>query len=312
MKMRLLSSQRQLKNLSRESGLYEPTPSEIEKMKRLIFEIFLDIKRVCDSRGLCLMLGGGSALGAVRHKGYIPWDDDMDLMMPRRDYDAFREIFDSELSEKYEIQTPNRAGKPISALYTKVVMRGTERAELQRLNAPGERGLWVDIFPIENAPNSRLMRRLRGFVSDAFAYISVSKYMRTFTSPELKAYMSKTRASKINYNLRMFLGACLWFVKFEKLYCAFDDFSRFKRETDWITVPTGIRHYIGEVHRRGAYFPPSKGEFEGAEALLPRDSGEYLRQLYGADYMTPPPENERERHFYISLKLRAGDADENS
>ncbi len=312
MKIRLLSSQRQLKSLSHESGLYEPSPAETERMKRLTFQIFLDIKRVCDAHGLCLMLGGGSALGAVRHKGYIPWDDDMDLMLPRRDYDTFRQIFNSELSDKYEIQTPNLAGAPISALYTKVVMRNTERVEIQRLNAPGEHGLWVDIFPIENAPDSRVMRALRGFVSDAFAYISVSKYLRKFTSPELKAYMSQTRASKINYNLRMFLGACLWFVRFETLYRAFDNFCRYERETNWITVPTGIRHYVGEAHRRSAYFPPSKCEFEGVETFVPNDSHEYLSQLYGDDYMTPPPERERERHFYISLKLPAGENDENA
>ncbi len=313
MKIRFLSSQRQLKSLSHEqSGLYEPTPKEAERMKRLTFEMYLDVKRFCDAHGLCLMLGGGSALGAVRHKGYIPWDDDIDLMMPREDYDKFRQLFNSELSEKYEIQTQNLPGSPMSAMYTKIVMRGTERVEIQRLNAPGEHGLWLDMFAIENAPNSCIMRALRGFVSNVFAYLSVSKYLYKYTSPELKKYMSGTFASKMNHNLRMFLGACLWFVSFEKMCCAFDNFSRYNHNTNWITVPTGIRHYIGEAHRREAYFPPRRCEFEGAEAFVPNDTHEYLSQLYGADYMTPPPENKRERHFYVTLKLPDGENDENA
>ena len=63
--------------------------------------MFVDIKRICDKHNLILMLSGGSALGAVRHKGFIPWDDDIDLMMPRDDYDKFIDLFEEELGEKY-------------------------------------------------------------------------------------------------------------------------------------------------------------------------------------------------------------------
>ena len=66
-------------------GLYEPTADEMARMKRVMLMMYRDVARVCRENGLTLMLGGGSALGAVRHGGYIPWDDDIDLMMPRAD-----------------------------------------------------------------------------------------------------------------------------------------------------------------------------------------------------------------------------------
>ena len=78
-----------------------------------------------------------------------------------------------------------------------------------------------------------------------------------------------------------------------------------KKNTGWITVPTGIRHYAGEAHRASAYFPPSEWKFEGEMVLLPGDAHEYLSQLYGPDYMTPPPEGRRERHYYVALDLGA-------
>mgnify|MGYP000934529859 FL=1 len=69
--------------------------------------MYSDILRVCEKYNIRVMLGGGSALGAVRHGGFIPWDDDLDLIMPREDYNKFISVFDKELSDLYEITSPN-------------------------------------------------------------------------------------------------------------------------------------------------------------------------------------------------------------
>ena len=139
-------------------GLYEPTADEMARMKRVMLMMYRDVARVCRENGLTLMLGGGSALGAVRHGGYIPWDDDIDLMMPRADYEAFKRVFPQALGEKYVLQAPNTPGCEISNTFMKIILRGTERLELQKLNAPGAHGLWLDVFPIDNAPASAARR----------------------------------------------------------------------------------------------------------------------------------------------------------
>ncbi len=286
-------------------GLYEPTADEMARMKRVMLMMYRDAARVCRENGLTLMLGGGSALGAVRHGGYIPWDDDLDLMMPRADYEAFKRVFPQALGEKYVLQAPNTPGCEISNTFMKIILRGTERLELQKLNAPGAHGLWLDVFPIDNAPASAAARAVRGFFIDALNYLAVSNYLRAFDSAALREYISATPAAKRNYRLRMALGALTAFLPYRTLYNLFDRAAQMKKNTGWITVPTGIRHYAGEAHRASAYFPPSEWKFEGETVLLPGDAHEYLSQLYGPDYMTPPPENRRERHYYVALDLGA-------
>lgn len=306
----MLSSQKQWKDLSHNSKeLYAPTDRETKRMKELILMIYKDVYSVCKAHGLTLMLGGGSALGAMRHKGFIPWDDDMDLMMPRADYETFKTIFDKCLSDKYVLQVPNAAGKTATNLFMKVILKGTTCLELVQKSAPGEHGLWIDIFPIEYAPENKLIRRIKGFFTDALAYICVSNYLYTFDTSEMRAYAEKSKSAKINRMIRMTLGFLTGFISCQRMYDFFDRFSRGRKETGYITIPTGIRHYMGELHKKDAFFPVRETVFEGAEAVWPNEIHEYLKQLYG-DYMTPPPENKRERHMYVALDFGVYGEDE--
>lgn len=301
----MLSSQKQLKNLSYGSDkLYAPTDKELKRMKELILMIYKDVFDVCEKNGLTLFLGGGSALGAVRHGGFIPWDDDMDLMMMRRDYEVFKEIFDQTLSDKYILQVPGAQGKTAANLFMKVILKGTKCLELVQANAPGGHGLWIDIFPIEYAPENKLLRRVKGFFTDALAYTCVSNYMRRFESHEMRAYAMGSRGARINRLIRRTLGFLTLPVPYRKMYDFFDRFSRGRKETGYLTIPTGIRHYMGELHALDAFFPPKETTFEGEKGYLPGNTHEYLHQLYG-DYMTPPPENKRERHLYVALDFGA-------
>ena len=176
------------------------------------------------------------------------------------------------------------------------------RAALQRADMGGALNTreLLDIAGVLQAA-----RAVRGFFIDALNYLAVSNYLRTFDSAALREYVSAAPAAKRNYRLRMALGALTAFLPYRALYNLFDRAAQMKKNTGWITVPTGIRHYAGEAHRASAYFPPSEWKFEGEMVLLPGDAHEYLSQLYGPDYMTPPPEGRRERHYYVALDLGA-------
>lgn len=83
--------------------LHEMTSSESSAMKRALLDIYRDVAKLCEKEGLTLMLSGGSCLGAVRHKGFIPWDDDLDVMMRRDDYERLiRLCKEGRLGDKYE------------------------------------------------------------------------------------------------------------------------------------------------------------------------------------------------------------------
>ena len=297
----MLSSRKQLNNLSFKSDqLYAPTEAERKRMKEILLMIYKDVFEVSEKNGLTLFLGGGSALGAVRHGGFIPWDDDMDLMLMRCDYEKFKVIFDEHLSEKYILQVPGAKGKSPANLFMKVILKDTTCLELVQQNAPGEHGLWVDIFPIEYAPENKFVRRVKGLFIDALAYACVSNYLFRFDSKEMRAYAKGSKGARINRLIRLMIGAVMSFLPYEIWYNFFDRASRGQKETSVITIPTGIRHYMGEMHAKDAFFPPRETTFEGEKAYLPNHTHEYLARLYG-DYMTPPPENKRERHLYVKL-----------
>ena len=79
---------------------------QIELLHKTLFDMLMDIKRVCEKHDITFLLSGGSMLGAVRHKGFIPWDDDLDIMMLRSEYVKFRQAVLSEMTDKYDLVEP--------------------------------------------------------------------------------------------------------------------------------------------------------------------------------------------------------------
>ena len=93
-------------NLSRKNGLHRLTDEETEAIKKVVLEAALDVIALCDENGIPYMLGGGSALGAVRHGGFIPWDDDIDLNIPRKYIPQLIDAIENRYPDKYYIEAP--------------------------------------------------------------------------------------------------------------------------------------------------------------------------------------------------------------
>lgn len=100
--------------------LYQMTDEERLKLQAHLRQMYLEIEKVCDRHGLRMMVAYGSALGALRHQGFIPWDDDLDLLMPREDYDRLINNYADELPQQYKVFAPNSKNGPICR-FTKVV-----------------------------------------------------------------------------------------------------------------------------------------------------------------------------------------------
>ena len=147
-------------NLAKKSQNYRPlTSEELARLKRCYVSIMADFIAVCDKYNLNYILAYGTCLGSVRHKGFIPWDDDVDLAMPRKDYLRFLELADEELGEKYVIKSISKGDKvdyPTIHMY----LKGSKYGGLEDVDKKLEEvnSIFIDIFPYDNVPDNFILR----------------------------------------------------------------------------------------------------------------------------------------------------------
>lgn len=280
--------------------LHEMTNDERIKLQSVLLEMLKDIMKVCDNNNLTILLAGGSCLGAIRHKGFIPWDDDLDVMMSRHDYEEFISILETGvLSEKYEFRYPDGKMDCYSS-FLKIYKRDTIFGSIA--DSPYPKGVFLDIFPIDGVSSSLIIRKLMAFFANALRLISnsVAEYCNTSElmniykkeSPELYKYMKN----------RLLIGKFFSFVAHSKWVYWFDRLVRNNKKTKYLTIPTGRKLYLGELNCHDVFFPPTIAEFEGINVYVPHDYDTYLKTLYG-EYMEIPPVDKRERHFIETMKL---------
>lgn len=271
----------------------------LAELHRVLLEITNDVIDFCEANNLCYFLGGGTALGAVRHKGFIPWDEDVDLVMPRKDYNQFAISFSEKYSDKYIVEVPNSSCVG-SFGYMKIRKKGTVLQELISDESSVE--IFVDIFPLEYAPESRIRQRIEGWYLSLFrdiAYtILYAKQYNRVIKDRIGNCPFKTRFElKAGY----ILGSMLSIIPLKKWVNWLDSCSRHS-EGSHVVIPTGLHNYRHELFSSDYYFPPKKGEFEGRKVNLPNRIEDILTEFYG-DYMVPPPESGRARHFFLQAKF---------
>ena len=296
-----LSTYHLLKN-SKSKNRIEITDEQLKDIQRVLLQILKDFSCVCEKHGFYYSLCGGSALGAVRHKGFIPWDDDIDVFMRRSDYNQFIKLFEKELGEKYRLhslETTPELGMPVS----QVIAKGTV---LRSYNNPDckESGICIDIFVLENAPDIRIVRAIHGFGSLVFGFILSCS--RMYHNRELLLDIFEDSGEEV-------LGAIKkkvrigYFFSFHKLSTWSKRFMQWNsvcknENSKYVVCPTGIKHYFKEIFPRSIYCTTTKLKFEDTELSVIQNYDWALRRLYG-DYMRIPPVEKREKHFALELKI---------
>ena len=281
-------------------GIISISEEEKKELQQILLKMYDDIACVCKKHNIIPMLVGGSALGAIRHQGFIPWDDDLDIALSRKDYHQFQLVFEQELSEKYVLNAPIRS-KAVRARFPKILKKGTVLREINDVSDPEAQGVFLDIFIIENAPDNPLLRKIKGILCNALEFIAGQVQLRENCDILTKRFYLS--AGKSNYYIRRIVGTVFSMFRTSRWMMFVDRAVQCNNpESKYCTLATGRKHYLGEMLERSVLFPACEGVFEGRKVFLPSNPDAYLKNLYG-DYMTIPPIEKREQHFIREIRL---------
>ena len=277
----------------------ELTDLERVTLKQTLLEIYKDILYVCTENNIVCFLGGGSCLGAVRHNGFIPWDDDLDLLLFRHDYEKLPSLLNKYYGDKYAIIGPHYIrNNPFN--FIKVEKKGT----LIRTLFDDETdtfGIAIDIFPIDSIPSNRLSNLIHGIILNSIFYIAIcTKLYQKPTMADKVLFDTKEGKKKLLF--RKIVGFLFSWFHYSKWMLIGDKIASKSYKSEVTAIPSGRLHYFGEIHNLQVYFPPIKKSFEGIESFIPNDYDKYLSALYG-DYMQIPPPEKREKHFIVDIKF---------
>lgn len=290
---------------SSDEGLYEVSEEELKKIHTLLADMLEDIAAVCKKYDIKWILTAGGMLGAVRHQGFIPWDDDMDINMTRGDFNKLKDVFEAELGDKYVLAIPGDPGYPWT--FPKIYKKGTKFKGIQTTNY-SECGFFVDIFILENTHNNKFLRYIHGLKATFYAAVVSAVRTKRFKKDYLK-FTKNNRKSYRSVKLMIFIGKLFWFKSLESWLKSADKcYSKVKKaDSKYIVVPSGTQHYFGELYLRDKMCTTKDVAFEDHFFPIPEDYDYYLSRRYG-DYMTMPPVGERRNHVVVELDF--GDKEE--
>lgn len=254
-----------------------------DEIRSLEFSLLCELDRICRKHNITYYLGWGTLLGAVRHKGYIPWDDDIDVLIPIDELVRFEEVCKHELRDDCYVQSRN-INKYNSIFWRRIGLKNTTSADVRELHIHADYGLCIDIFPIYQLPDDESKRSAYIKKIRTFKLLSL-KYLHALTLD--KAANKKEKIKKLIHKFTPDFVNLGWSNHLLKYFVA-------KQQKDG-------KEYIDYAENNPIFYPADifeeriELEFEGKMFYAPAKYDEYLKICYG-DYMKLPPENERVNH----------------
>ena len=285
--------------------LHALTSEERLQLQAHLRGMYVEIEKVCDRHGLRMCAGYGTVLGALRHGGFIPWDDDMDLLMPRDDYDKFVNLYAGELPRHLKVYAPNSKNGPI-ARFAKVVDIDT-RFTATDDSDDDRNGIFIDIFPIENTISNMTVIRAKRLCAMFLMVVasSVAQYASRREEHLYRRLMCSTLSGKRTYQLRSFIGWAFSFLYVAQWYNILDRWLQHGRPTPVCSVPSGdaARWKYFTPYPWNLYFPVRRVRFDDIEIYIPHQAEHHCEIEYG-DWNRIPPEEDRWQHFVKTLKFK--------
>lgn len=261
---------------------------ELRRMQLIQVQILGEVDRICMKYGISYAIEGGTLLGAVRHKGFIPWDDDIDIAMLRSEYIKFCKACETELDSKQYFLQNHSTDPEYRWGYAKVLKNGTSFVRYGQEHMKMKNGVNVEILPMDGIPANPAARILFNWIRVCCRKIMYSE------------------AGKVNAKRA---GVRLWYrlinkIPVERAFAALDYLAGKydERKAEYVTCLSLRDYWVRGYHgyKREYYVNTKKVAFETKQVNAPQKDKELLRTLFGDNYMLPPPEEERESHIPVS------------
>lgn len=249
---------------------------DMNELQKSILDVCLRLDEICKKHDIPYMIMGGTALGAVRHGGFIPWDDDIDVFMTPDSFEKFRTAVEMENSDEFFIDTVGLSD--VYTEYAKFKKKNTTFIEKVYLDKDVRHNVFVDIMLLRKLPNGKFKRKLVYYMSRLVSFLTISE---TEWQPKTAFHKFAKKISKILPRKKL-AGYCLKrLAKYEHL----TDFDAYCYFMSKVKFSQGV--FEKEIFQSAEYI-----DFENTKLLAPSGIRKYLEIRYG-DYMSMPPEHKR-------------------
>ena len=266
------------------------SPKELKIVQEIEKNILITLLDVCEKIDVEPIMYGGTLIGCIRHKGFVPWDDDIDVAFVRKDYDKFIKLAPTLLPDDFSLQTPYTE-KNTPYFYAKLRRKGCTCIEFYNHKANISKGVYIDIYPIDNIPDDdRLYKKQHKIIQILMScwYIRQSFYL-----PYGRNGWKRFVLLAIRLCLRI-IPRCIFRYTIYKMLTKFNHIE---------TKRKNVINYPKVTNWYEPLYPLINAKFEGIDVKIPNDWDNHLRRRYG-DYMSMPPPEERLGHKPYQLDVK--------
>lgn len=266
------------------SKMKEQSYHSLRQLQLIELDILKEVKRICDKHDIIFYLGEGTLLGAIRHNGFIPWDDDVDILMKRSDYNKFLKIAPDEINSNYEIQHSTTVKNYWSPFIKVRYLNNKDFYQKHIAHLTNNNGPLIDIFPLDNVPNED----------------SAGQYFQSF---KIRLYRGMIgfklyrKPKRLKQRVVKFLS---FFYSVDRLHKLLDkNFTKYnKSDNSYIVNLASYYNYRKQTVSKEVYGKPRFVKFEGVDMPVPNEAEYLLKKIYGNYMVLPPIEKRKNKHHF--------------